>query len=36
VPTRDQIEDRLWEEEMTMLAQRHLRDLRREASITSP
>lgn len=36
VPSRDEIEDRLWEEELTMLAQRHLRDLRREASITSP
>jgi peptidyl-prolyl cis-trans isomerase SurA len=36
LPDRDQIEDRLFEEELTMLAQRHLRDLRREASITAP
>lgn len=36
VPSRDDIEDRLFDEELTMLAQRHLRDLRREASITSP
>jgi peptidyl-prolyl cis-trans isomerase SurA len=36
VPSRDDIENRLWEEELTMLANRHLRDLRRESSITSP
>jgi peptidyl-prolyl cis-trans isomerase SurA len=36
VPSRDDIENRLWDEELTMLANRHLRDLRREASITSP
>ncbi len=36
VPSREDIENRLWDEELTMLANRHLRDLRREASITSP
>lgn len=36
VPSRDDIENRLFEEELSMLSQRHLRNLRREASITSP
>ncbi len=33
VPTRDEIEDRLKEQELSMLAERYLRNLRREATI---
>jgi peptidyl-prolyl cis-trans isomerase SurA len=33
VPSRDEIEDRLREDELTMLADRYLRNLRREATI---
>ncbi|MDX2236337.1 MAG: peptidylprolyl isomerase [Hyphomonadaceae bacterium] len=33
VPTRDEIEDRLYEQELAMLSNRYLRNLRREATI---
>jgi peptidyl-prolyl cis-trans isomerase SurA len=33
IPDRQQIEDRLREAELSMLAERYLRDLRREATI---
>lgn len=33
LPTRDQIEDRLFSQQITMLSQRDLRDLKREATI---
>lgn len=36
VPSREEIERRLFDEELSMRAQRYLRDLRREASITAP
>jgi peptidyl-prolyl cis-trans isomerase SurA len=33
IPTKDQIEEQLYEEQMTVLARRYLRDLRREADV---
>jgi peptidyl-prolyl cis-trans isomerase SurA len=33
LPSRDQVEDRLYEDEMAMLSQRYLRNLRRESTI---
>ncbi|HEY6578916.1 MAG TPA: peptidylprolyl isomerase, partial [Rhizomicrobium sp.] len=33
IPTRDQIEEQLYEQQMTVLARRYLRDLRREADV---
>jgi len=33
IPTRDQVEQQLYEEQMTVLARRYLRDLRREADV---
>lgn len=36
VPSRREIEDRLREQELTMLSERYLRNLRREASIVTP
>jgi len=33
VPTRDQVEQQLYEEQMTVLARRYMRDLRREADV---
>ncbi|MGH6877186.1 MAG: peptidylprolyl isomerase, partial [Rhizomicrobium sp.] len=33
VPTRDQIEEQLYEQQMTVLARRYMRDLRREADV---
>jgi len=33
IPTKDQIEDQLYEEQMTVLARRYLRDLRRDADV---
>lgn len=33
IPTRDQVEEQLYEEQMTILARRYLRDLRREADV---
>lgn len=33
IPTRDQVEQQLYEEQMTMLARRYMRDLRREADV---
>jgi peptidyl-prolyl cis-trans isomerase SurA len=35
IPTRDQVEQQLYEEQMTVLARRYLRDLRREADVES-
>jgi peptidyl-prolyl cis-trans isomerase SurA len=33
IPTRDQVEQQLYEEQITVLARRYLRDLRREADV---
>ena len=33
IPTRDQVEQQLYEEQMTVLARRYMRDLRREADV---
>lgn len=33
IPTRDQVEQQLYEEQMTILARRYMRDLRREADV---
>jgi peptidyl-prolyl cis-trans isomerase SurA len=33
IPTKDQIEEQLYEQQMTVLARRYLRDLRREADV---
>ena len=33
IPTRDQIEDRLIDQQLAQASKRHLRDLRRQASI---
>jgi peptidyl-prolyl cis-trans isomerase SurA len=33
IPTRDQVEQQLYEQQMTVLARRYLRDLRREADV---
>ncbi len=33
MPTRDQVEEQLYEEQMTVLARRYLRDLRRDADV---
>ena len=33
IPTRDQIEEELYEQQMTVLARRYMRDLRREADV---
>jgi peptidyl-prolyl cis-trans isomerase SurA len=35
IPTRDQVEQQLYEQQMTVLARRYLRDLRREADVES-
>ena len=35
VPTREEIENRLFEQEMGLLSERYLRNLRREATIIS-
>jgi peptidyl-prolyl cis-trans isomerase SurA len=36
VPTADQLEDRLYEQELSLIARRYLRDIRREAAIITP
>jgi peptidyl-prolyl cis-trans isomerase SurA len=33
IPTRDQVEQQLYEQQMTVLARRYMRDLRREADV---
>ena len=33
IPTRDQVEEQLYEQQMTVLARRYMRDLRREADV---
>jgi peptidyl-prolyl cis-trans isomerase SurA len=33
IPTKDQLEEQLYEQQMTILARRFLRDLRREADV---
>jgi peptidyl-prolyl cis-trans isomerase SurA len=33
IPTKDQVEEQLYEAQMTILARRYLRDLRREADV---
>jgi peptidyl-prolyl cis-trans isomerase SurA len=33
IPTRDQIEEELYEQQMTVLARRYMRDLRRDADV---
>jgi peptidyl-prolyl cis-trans isomerase SurA len=35
LPSRDQLEDRLYEQELGLIARRYLRDLRREAAIVT-
>jgi peptidyl-prolyl cis-trans isomerase SurA len=35
IPSRDQVEQQLYEQQMTVLARRYLRDLRREADVES-
>jgi peptidyl-prolyl cis-trans isomerase SurA len=35
LPNRDQLEDRLYEQELSLIARRYLRDLRREAAIVT-
>lgn len=35
LPSRDQLEDRLYEQELSLIARRYLRDLRREAAIVT-
>ena len=36
IPTLDQLEDRLYEQELSLIARRYLRDIRREAAIIQP
>jgi peptidyl-prolyl cis-trans isomerase SurA len=36
VPTAEQLEDRLYEQELSLIARRYLRDIRREAAIITP
>jgi peptidyl-prolyl cis-trans isomerase SurA len=36
VPTASQLEDRLYEQELSLIARRYLRDIRREAAIITP
>ena len=36
IPTADQLEDRLYDQELALIARRYLRDIRREAAIITP
>lgn len=36
IPTAEQLEDRLYEQELSLIARRYLRDIRREAAIITP
>jgi peptidyl-prolyl cis-trans isomerase SurA len=36
IPTLEQLEDRLYDQELALIARRYLRDIRREAAIIQP
>jgi peptidyl-prolyl cis-trans isomerase SurA len=36
IPTAAQLEDRLYDQELALIARRYLRDIRREAAIVTP